>query len=361
MASVEKRGDRWLVRYREAPGGPQRYKTFNRAKDAQRFRIDVEADVQRGDYVDPSAGQVALVEAMEAFVARHPYRHNTLVNARNAIGHVRVFFGGRPIAAVRPSDVQAFVSQLQLEPRTVGTVAQYLRGTLRDAVADGLITRDPSARLKLPKHQGAELVVPTAADVVALRAAAPEGFEVAVTLAAGLGLRAGELAGLTVDNVDWLRREVRVTRQWHGKLDRFEPVKSGSSVRTVPAGDRVLEQLAEHKRVYGTGEHGVLVHTETGQPLNSNRMDHRWKLTTTSAGLTMRLHDLRHHYVSSLISAGCSIVAVQRAVGHSSAAITLGVYSHLMPSDGDRIRGAVDAAWNDAEYQLSTDAERKSL
>ena len=59
-----------------------------------------------------------------------------------------------------------------------------------------------------------------------------------------------------------------------------------------------------------------------------------------------RLHDLRHHYASSLISAGCSIVAVQRALEHAKPSVTLDLYGHLMPSDGDRIRGAIDVAWN---------------
>jgi integrase len=64
-----------------------------------------------------------------------------------------------------------------------------------------------------------------------------------------------------------------------------------------------------------------------------------------SAGLPdVTFHDLRHHYASVLIAAGCSVVAVQRALGHANASETLDVYSHLFPSDEDRIRDAVEAA-----------------
>jgi integrase len=52
------------------------------------------------------------------------------------------------------------------------------------------------------------------------------------------------------------------------------------------------------------------------------------------------LHDLRHFYVSGLIRAGCDVVTVQRALGHSSAAITLTTYSHLWPDANDRTRRA---------------------
>jgi hypothetical protein len=49
--------------------------------------------------------------------------------------------------------------------------------------------------VKLPQHDGAEIPVPTVEQVARLRAAAPADFAVAVVLAAGLGLRAGEVAG----------------------------------------------------------------------------------------------------------------------------------------------------------------------
>ena len=64
-----------------------------------------------------------------------------------------------------------------------------------------------------------------------------------------------------------------------------------------------------------------------------------------AAGLepSIRFHDLRHAFASALISAGCSVKAVQRALGHASASITLDTYGHLWPGDEDRIRQAVDA------------------
>lgn len=57
-------------------------------------------------------------------------------------------------------------------------------------------------------------------------------------------MRAAEVAGRTADRIDFLAREVRVDRQWHGKLDEFAPVTYSSSNRTIPASDRVLDELA---------------------------------------------------------------------------------------------------------------------
>jgi integrase len=55
------------------------------------------------------------------------------------------------------------------------------------------------------------------------------------------------------------------------------------------------------------------------------------------------LHDLRHYYASGLIAAGCDVVTVQHALGHSSPTITLNIYSHLWPKAEDRTRNAAES------------------
>ena len=78
-----------------------------------------------------------------------------------------------------------------------------------------------------------------------------------------------------------------------------------------------------------------------GVPLNRNSAGHQWRQVRQAAGLDRyTLHDLRHFYASGLIASGCDVVTVQRALGHSSATITLGVYSHLWPTAEDRTRAA---------------------
>ena len=69
----------------------------------------------------------------------------------------------------------------------------------------------------------------------------------------------------------------------------------------------------------------------------------------------LRYHTLRHAFASLIIAGGCSVKAVQRALGHASAATTLNLYAHMWPGDDDRIRQAVDRAFgSDAEDQLRT-------
>jgi integrase len=70
----------------------------------------------------------------------------------------------------------------------------------------------------------------------------------------------------------------------------------------------------------------------------------------------LRLHDLRHVYASALIHAGESVKTVQRRLGHSSAAMTLDVYSHLWPDSDERSRGAIDGFLGAADVVRTAEA-----
>jgi integrase len=79
-------------------------------------------------------------------------------------------------------------------------------------------------------------------------------------------------------------------------------------------------------------------------PPHQNTVGHQWRLTQKRAGLSgIRLHDLRHFYDSGLVSEGCDVVTVQRALGHAKASTTLDTYATLWPSGEDRARRAASS------------------
>ncbi len=77
-------------------------------------------------------------------------------------------------------------------------------------------------------------------------------------------------------------------------------------------------------------------------------MARSWRTVRDKAGIPHRLQDLRHFYASGLIRAGCDVVTVQRALGHSTAAITLTTYNHLWPDANDRTRNAAATLLNES-------------
>jgi len=88
----------------------------------------------------------------------------------------------------------------------------------------------------------------------------------------------------------------------------------------------------------------LLVADGDGGPIPQNRFSQTWARAVDRVGLPKgtRFHDLRHTFASALIASGCSVKAVQVALGHESAAVTLNTYSHLWPTDDGRIRGAIE-------------------
>lgn len=129
-----------------------------------------------------------------------------------AIGH-------RPIAAIRPSEVQGLVQRLaaQLAPSTVEVIYGRVVAVFRAAVRDRVATTSPCIDIRKPaKPPASTLEVLSRDQVFAQAAAMPERYRALVLAGAGTGLRPSELIGLTVDRVDFLRRSSESTASSSG-------------------------------------------------------------------------------------------------------------------------------------------------
>jgi integrase len=353
VASVEKRDDGrpkpWLVRWRDE-AGTQRKKSFARKVDADRFRAEVEHSLNTGAYVDPAAGRISFRDYAESWRVSQPHRSNTAVRVASQLSkHVYPVLGGRPIAAIRPGEVQAFVTGLgdQLAPGSVRTVFATVRAVFSAAVRDRLIGRSPAARVAMPERLRKQVVPLTVEQVQALVDAMPPAYRALVVVAAGTGLRQGELFGLQVRDVDFLRRQVKVDRQVQpapGGGVVVGPLKNRAAYRTVPVGQVVVDELAAHLQAYPAAAGDYVFRASEGGPLSRAVFNRGvWRTVRTSTGMPeVGMHDLRHFFASALIRAGLNVKVVSARLGHANAAMTLNTYSHLWPDDEDRTRQAID-------------------
>ena len=363
MASIDRvpnpddpKRPKWRARWR-TPDNASRSRTFDRKIDAEQWLASVEHSKLSGVSVDPTAGRVTFGAYAERWLAnsidlRAQTRERIATNLR---AHLIPHFGQRPLGAIKLTEVQAFITAkaTELAPGTVELIYRQLTTILRAAVRDRVIAANPAEGVKLPReHRGQVQPLPLE-HVQAMADAVPPRYRAAVILGAGCGLRQGEMLGLTIDRVDFLRRSVRVDRQLvtqDGQTPRWGPPKTKSSDRTIPAPQVVLDALAEHVHTYGTGRDGLLFPTATGEPMTRNAWLMIWRRAAAKVGLPggEGYHALRHVYASLLIANGCSVKAVSARLGHSSAAMTLDVYSHLWPDEEERTRSAIDAAFTGA-------------
>lgn len=129
---------------------------------------------------------------------------------------------------------------------------------------------------------------PTLEHIDAVRARLPERWRVIPTVIAGSGLRIGELLGLGVFDVDYLRRCIRVERQ-RIQTGGLAPFKSKSSRRTVPVGGVVVDALTTHVATYPGSDEALFVH-ELGEPLTYRRWKRMWSMATEEAGVDATSH-----------------------------------------------------------------------
>lgn len=345
--SLDGKGLRYRAQFRD-PSGRQVMKAFALKRDAQRWLDDQIAHVARGTYVDPNAGRITFGEFYPEWATRQVWAPGTVLAMNLAAGSVP--FADVPLRSLRRSHVEGWVKGMVnrgLAPGTVHTRVNNVRAVLRGAVADRLIPSDPSIGITLPRRRRpqAAMTLPTPAQVGALLEAAEPAFRAFVALCAFAGLRLGEAAALRVEDIDFLRRTLTVTRQvQRGGKGRVEirPPKYGSE-RDVYLAPGLVDLLAAHVARYCPDGDWIFT-GEIRQPPHQNTVSYRWRTTTAAAGIDdLRLHDLRHFYASGLIASGCDVVTVQRALGHASATTTLSTYSHLWPKAEDRTRAAAQA------------------
>ncbi|MFI2379255.1 tyrosine-type recombinase/integrase [Streptomyces sp. NPDC018964] len=381
--TVKVRTDRFGVglRYRAryvGPDGSEKSKSFpdKQKRKAEQWLANIEADMSRGDYVDPGAGKITFEQYATEWMASQITDPLTRESVESRLRlHAIPYLGTRPLASFTPSHLRVWLRTL--EDR--GLSAGYRRGIFAHvstvftaAVEDRIIRANPcSARsVRAPRPEPRKVKPWPAERIMDVRSALPDRYQALVNVAAGCGLRQGEVFGLAVEDVDFLGGVVHVVRQV--KLLRqhrpvFAPPKGGKE-RDVPLPTSVAFALAAHlkrhpatrvtlpwKNLDGPPMTASLIFTgPAGLPLDRNRFNDRvWRPALRDAGVeTGRdngMHALRHFYASVLLDAGESIKALSEYLGHHDPGFTLRTYTHLMPSSGSRTRAAVDRIFSEAE------------
>jgi integrase len=356
MGSIREWHGGYQARYRDA-AGRSRTKSFSTRLEARRFITRTEADVQRGDYVDPRLGKITFAEWSSEWSSTtvHLRPGTRALYASDLRTHLLPRFGAIQLARITPVEVRSWLSALAAGPLASSTVnRQYrlLRRILAVAVESDVLVKSPCAGVKPPVAREVEMRFLSPADIDTLADAINPRYRALVLLAAYSGLRWGELVGLRRKHLDLLRRSVVVVEQMTEVEGRLEagPPKTAASRRRV-ALPRFLvpvleEQLAERSQ---PGPDGLVFTTSTGGPLrrSSFRTNH-WLPATRDAGLAgLRVHDLRHTAVALAIGAGAHARAIQERMGHSSPMLTLGRYGHLLEGLDDRVADGLDVAYRE--------------
>lgn len=316
-------------------------------KDAERVLAELLRQTTTGALVDP--GRATVKEWLRAWLLQKRPQLSTKTYERYeeiVRLHLVPHLGRIQLVRLHPHHVQQVYSAL-LEagkhPRTVLHVHRVLHAALEDAVRQQVLGRNVCDAVRPPKVPGRELRVLTEEELLRLlRAAEGTRLHVPVILASLCGLRRGEVLALRWEDVDFERGVLHVRRSLEetGRGLALKDTKTGKA-RAVALPSMVVEALRRHRRAQveerlrlgeAWQDHGLVCPASNGAPWWPSNFQGAFATLSRSAGFEgLTFHTLRHTHATHLIRSGADVRTVAARLGHSTPALTLNVYGHLLP------------------------------
>lgn len=358
----------WRAKWADADGRPRSRRGFPRQADALAYGQDREAEARHGLSLggQPLTGGSTVDQWAKVWLAGLSVRDSSRASYEAALARVLSSFGGRTLLSLRASELRSWRRALgeRYAVSTADQTAAIFGMLLRAAVEDGLLPKSPHPRRSGGKTEG-RVVDPnellTVEQVRAWGAAMPLHAREMPLVAATTGLRQGELLGLRLDNVNFLRRQVRVVEQLVTPQGAGQPVwgptKTPAGVRVVPLAAPAAEALARHLERFPAVEGEPIFRGARGQRWRRGTFVQCWqrardeaRLPDDKGDLTVRLpawahwHGLRDVAASAWIRQGVDAQTLIAVMGHTSLAETR-VYSRLWKDSEDNAREAMERAW----------------
>ena len=216
------------------------------------------------------------------------------------------------------------------------------RSALEKAVADKLITKNPSLECKLPPKKGKEMQILSESEIARfLTQAKAEGYYELFLLELSTGMRRGEILGLKWSDLNLNNGNLKIARQVvlaDSKIAIQAP-KTKNSMRTIVLPPYMVELLADMKKQKSC-EWIFPSPVKNGEPRNPTALHHRFKLILERSGCKdIRFHDLRHTFATMALENGMDIKTLSDMIGHVGSETTLNIYSHV--TDTMRAQAAV--------------------
>lgn len=271
--------------------------------------------------------------------------------------HVISLIGSLPLAKLSAQQVQSvYAAGLAqgLSTTSVRLIHTILHGALKDALRLGLVQRNVADMVDPPRKRHYEMQVLTPEQCrTFLQAVSGNRYEALFVLAVSTGMREGELLALRWRDVDLEagHLQVRATLKLIDRKLVIEKTKTRHSRRRIALTSQACEALRRHRArqveerlALGPAwdDHDLVFPNAVGRPFDRRGLIRRNFLPTLrKASLpTIRFHDLRHTAATLMLLKGVHPKVVSEMLGHASIAITLDLYSHVLP---DMQREAVKA------------------
>lgn len=357
---IRKRGTTWSIVIdlgRDSDGRRRQkwHSGFKTKREAEHALGEILGKIQAGTYIQGKRQTVAeyLTEWLPAI--RSTVRSGTWTSYRaNLEHHVIPRIGHLQLAQLSARHLNAMYAELEvsgrvsggpLSRRTVKYTHTILHRALRDAVRWNLLVRNPADQSDPPSPDRPEMRVWTNGELNQfLRSTRDSRLHALWILWSTTGLRRGEALALRWSDVDLEAGRLAIRRSLSsvGGTLSFARPKTAKSRRPVVLDPKTLAALRDHRErqekekvVWDEAykDLDLVFAREDGSALRPDSLSRWFQAQASRIGLEpIRLHDLRHTYATVALSAGTHPKVVAERLGHSTTAVTLDIYSHVVPS-----------------------------
>ena len=364
---------RWRVRLVDPTTGRRISIGSHRTKAAaERAFADALADQGRGVWVAPEDGRITLAEyAREWLASRLTTRGEPLrPRVRDLYdGYLRLHIlpelGSLSLAQLSTTTVRRWHADLLATGPGASTTAKcyrLLRAILNTAVEDRHLSTNPCTIKGAGVEPADERRIPSVSQVYALADAIAPRFRALVLLAAFVGLRRGELLGLTREDIDLLHRtlNVRMQRQESKRGETLlGPPKTAAGRRTLALPRELVADLEQHLNKWAeAGPGGRLFLGVKGGPVRPGVLQNEWVRARTAVGLPdLHLHDLRHVAGTLAASTGAGTKEIMRRLGHATQEAALR-YQHATDERDRELAAGIDRIVREARDRATPEIAR---
>ncbi len=260
---------------------------------------------------------------------------------------IKEHLGKKYLTEIRGEHIQKLYNDLNKQgyaTSSIHLVHVVLKGCFQQAFKNGLVERNPVSLVELPRQKEKEEKQAMTKEQQALFMEYAKGSYLYNLFATMLrtGLRIGEVIGLKYSDIDKKNNMLHVQRtlkyvEHIGFLE--DTPKTRTSKRDIPLTAAMLQLLEEQKRFYGFKVEKIdryLFCNENGEPLHRNRVQgeiNRIIKQIKQDGnefIHVTPHTFRHTFATRAIESGMQPQTLKTILGHSSLAMTMDLYSHVM-------------------------------
>jgi len=221
------------------------------------------------------------------------------------------------------------------ERQTTMDFHHQIKGSILDAVDEGLILKDPTRKAiikgKTPSEKKPKYLNQFELHnlLTSLNLKDSVNWDWFILLVAKTGMRFSEALALTPEDFDFSKQVVSINKTWDYKgQGGFLPTKNKSSVRKVQLDWKTVMQFSQLVKDLPSDE--PIFVKSNDKIYNSTVNGVLFRLCKKADIPTISIHGLRHTHASLLLYAGVSIASVARRLGHASMTTTQKTYLHII-------------------------------